>query len=206
MTNKEAITYLEWLSNIDFRKKHPTYTMVTNPDQVEALKMAITALDQLDNNSTKPDNSTATQSNGIESKVKGFTACRVPEDDAISRRQAIDIFDDYNVSVENGELEAYSRDRKRLCDLPSAQPEQDREFLKLTVRNSNGRPYYSIIYLEVDDNGVGHDFEGYSSYSLDVISDYLKKYFMPSAQPEPERTMEEFMYGQDMGNPEDGSL
>jgi hypothetical protein len=29
---------------------------------------------------------------------------------------------------------------------------------------------------------------------------------MPSAQPEPERTMEEFMYGQDMGNPEDGSL
>jgi len=29
---------------------------------------------------------------------------------------------------------------------------------------------------------------------------------MPPAQPEPERTMEEFMYGQDMGNPEDGSL
>ena len=29
---------------------------------------------------------------------------------------------------------------------------------------------------------------------------------LPSAQPEPERTMEEFMYGQDMGNPEDGSL
>ena len=27
---------------------------------------------------------------------------------------------------------------------------------------------------------------------------------LPAAQPEP--TMEEFMYGQDMGNPEDGSL
>ena len=27
-----------------------------------------------------------------------------------------------------------------------------------------------------------------------------------TSQPEPERTMEEFMYGQDMGNPEDGSL
>ena len=39
------------------------------------------------------------------------------------------------------------------------QPEQDREFMKLTVRNSNGRPYYSIIYLEFDDNGIGHDFE-----------------------------------------------
>lgn len=28
----------------------------------------------------------------------------------------------------------------------------------------------------------------------------------PPAQPEQEHTMEEFMYGQDMGNPEDGSL
>ena len=43
--------------------------------------------------------------------------------DLISRQQALDIFDDYNVSVENGELEAYSRDRKRLCDLPPIQPE-----------------------------------------------------------------------------------
>ena len=29
---------------------------------------------------------------------------------------------------------------------------------------------------------------------------------LPSAQPEPEHTMEEFMYGQELGNPEDGSL
>ena len=43
--------------------------------------------------------------------------------DTISRQDALDIFDDYNVSVENGELEAYSRDRKRLCELPSVQPE-----------------------------------------------------------------------------------
>ena len=41
----------------------------------------------------------------------------------IDRQQALDIFDDYNVSVENGELEAYSRDRKRLCELPTIQPE-----------------------------------------------------------------------------------
>ena len=45
--------------------------------------------------------------------------------ESISRQAAIDIFDDYNVSVENGELEAYSRDRKRLCDLPSVQPEKE---------------------------------------------------------------------------------
>lgn len=70
-----------------------------------------------------------------------------------------------------------------ITDCISRQPEKE-EFIKLTVRNSNGRPYYSIIYLVFDDNGVGHDLEGYSSYSLDVISDYLKKYFMPSAQPE----------------------
>lgn len=29
---------------------------------------------------------------------------------------------------------------------------------------------------------------------------------LPSAQQEPEYTMEEFMYGQDLGSPEDGSL
>lgn len=43
--------------------------------------------------------------------------------DLIDRQLAIDVFDDYNVSVENGELEAYSRDRKRLCELPPAQSE-----------------------------------------------------------------------------------
>ena len=44
-------------------------------------------------------------------------------------------------------------------DCISRQPKQDIEFMKLTVRNSNGRPYYSIIYLEFDDNGVGRDLE-----------------------------------------------
>ena len=95
------------------------------------------------------------------------------KDDTISRQAAIDALDSINGTEEV------------LRSLPPAQPdENDQEFIKLTVRNSNGRPYYSIIYLEYDKNGVGHDFEGYSSYSLDVISNYLKKYFMPSAQPE----------------------
>ncbi len=72
----------------------------------------------------------------------------IPCEDAISRRAAIDIFDDYNVSVENGELEAYSRDRKRLCDLPPAQPEtttmilgQDKDGIRLWYKCSNcGEP------------------------------------------------------------------
>ena len=46
--------------------------------------------------------------------------------DPIDRQAAIDIFDDYNVSVENGDLEAYSRDRKRLCELPSAQLDHEK--------------------------------------------------------------------------------
>ena len=75
--------------------------------------------------------------------------------------------------------------------LPSAQPKQNREFMKLTFRNLDGRPYFSIVYLEFDDNGIGQDVEGYSSYSLDVISEYLKKYFMPSAQPNLKQTHNE---------------
>ena len=40
------------------------------------------------------------------------------------------------------------------------------------------------------------------------IMDIAKSIVMaiPSERPEPERTMEEFMYGQDLGSPEDGGL
>jgi len=49
---------------------------------------------------------------------------------------------------------------------------------------------------------------GYSNVALVSELNRSIGYLMrlPPAQPEPERTMEEFMYGQDMGNPEDGSL
>ena len=70
-----------------------------------------------------------------------------------------------------------------------------------TYPEYKGKPYYSIKYIE-----DGECFVGFGTYKLEVLSQYLRDYFMPSAQPEPERTMEEFMYGQDMGNPEDGSL
>ena len=46
-------------------------------------------------------------------------------------------------------------------------------FEKLICANHNGRPYYEIQYIE---NGERHI--GYSSYSLDVISEYLTNYFM----------------------------
>lgn len=42
--------------------------------------------------------------------------------DLINRQAAIDIFDDYNIAVENGEIESYRRYREQLSNLPSVQP------------------------------------------------------------------------------------
>lgn len=67
---------------------------------------------------------------------------------------------------------------ENILALPSAQPECDKKFVMLKVIDLNGRPYYSIIYLE-----NGNEFEGYSSYDLKVISEYIKRYF-GFAQPE----------------------
>lgn len=68
---------------------------------------------------------------------------------------------------------------------PSAQPECVKEFVMLKVIDLNGRPYYSIIYLE-----NGNEFEGYSSYDLKVISEYLKRYFGFAQAETAERTAE----------------
>lgn len=46
----------------------------------------------------------------------------VLSNDCISRQAALDIYDDYNIAVENGDLGAYRRYRKQLLELPSAQP------------------------------------------------------------------------------------
>lgn len=52
MTNKEAITHLEWLSEIDFTKEFIRLPAVTNEEQVEALQMAIEALKAQDDTDT----------------------------------------------------------------------------------------------------------------------------------------------------------
>jgi DNA-directed RNA polymerase subunit RPC12/RpoP len=52
-------------------------------------------------------------------------------EDAISRQAALDIYDDYNVAVENGELEAYRKHRKRLLKLPPVQPKTG-HWIKIT--------------------------------------------------------------------------
>lgn len=99
-------------------------------DAFDALEMAITALDQLNNNSTKPDNSTATQFNAIKTHVKGMTACRVSEvakdtnvlnNDTISRAEAIDEITEYGsgdaIFMSVGEF------KRRIEHLPPVQPE-----------------------------------------------------------------------------------
>lgn len=44
-----------------------------------------------------------------------------------------------------------------------------------------GKPYFSIKYTE-----NGQEFIGYGTYSPEVLSEYLKEYFMSSVQPERE--------------------
>lgn len=46
-----------------------------------------------------------------------------------------------------------------------------------TYLEYEGKPYFSIKYTE-----NGQEFIGYGTYSPEVLSEYLKEYFMPSAQ------------------------
>ena len=72
--------------------------------------------------------------------------------------------------------------------LPSAQPGQRnaRVFQGIIVEYPSisaypeyeGKPYFSIKYTE-----NGQEFIGYGTYKPEVLSEYLKEYFMPSAQP-----------------------
>ena len=48
-----------------------------------------------------------------------------------------------------------------------------------TYPEYKGKPYFSIRYKE-----NGEDFIGYGTYNPEVLSQYLRDYFMPPAQPE----------------------
>ena len=70
------------------------------------------------------------------------------------------------------------------ADIPATQSESTRTFVGLEVRYPDpevcpykeykGKPYYSIKYIE---DGVGH--VGYGTYNPEVLSQYLREYFMP---------------------------
>ena len=106
--------------------------------------------------------------------------------DTISRQAAIDIFDDYNVSVENGELEAYSRDRKRLCDLPSAQPtlygySVEHLILIASVLQKENLPPERITEALTD---IGRVVAIVRDEFVDNLRKAVEK--LPSARPEPQ--------------------
>lgn len=88
-------------------------------------------------------------------------------EELINRQEVIDVvtrefFTAYTAAEREAEIRM----------LPSRNPK--RIFNKLTAHVVNGQLYYDIEY-EQD----GEIYIGYSSFSLDVISDYIKQYFMP---------------------------
>jgi hypothetical protein len=90
----------------------------------------------------------------------------------------------------------YYEERRRQSEQTPAQPEERTE--KRTETHA-----CDLISRQAAIDTVVFGCGGWIGLAKE-ISKQLKR--LPSVQPEPERTMEEFMYGQDMGNPEDGSL
>lgn len=79
--------------------------------------------------------------------------------------------------------------KQLLEEVPPAQPEQQhgRVYKGIVVEYPSynaypeykGKPYFSIKYTE-----NGQEFIGYGTYNPEVLSEWLKEYFMPPAQPE----------------------
>ena len=83
-------------------------------------------------------------------KELGVQPCK----DCISRRAALDIYDDYNVAVENGELEAYRKHRKRLQKLPHVQPKYNTDEWCKTCREYDQEKHCCPRFNRVIRNAV----------------------------------------------------
>jgi len=78
-----------------------------------------------------------------------------------------------------------SRAKKSVEEMRPQQPEQKRTFLGIDVSypkistypEYEGKPYYAIKYLE-----DGEIIVGFGTYKPYVLSEYLRKYFIPSAR------------------------
>ena len=109
--------------------------------------------------------------------------------DLISRQAAIDAAieaaDDWDGGTNIGRQK---RIEKAIKALPSAQPGQRNAivFQGIVVEYPSisaypeyeGKPYFSIKYTE-----NGQEFIGYGTYKPEVLSEFLKEYFMSPAQP-----------------------
>ena len=166
MTNKEAIRILG-LERDDWETSH-----CMPYERREAFEMAITALNQLDNNSTKPDNSTATQFNGIESKVKGLTACRVPEDDCISRA-------DVEQTVEDNIL-CYTHSDRPIDQDPDTECHMAiRTALRMLRKDLRKLPSVQPLVIHCTDCEDWHERQSISGFTISEL---------PSAQPDLQST------------------
>lgn len=88
--------------------------------------------------------------------------------------------------------------------MPVVQPEQHRRAFKGIVveypsycayPEYKGKPYFSIKYTE-----NGQEFIGYGTYKPEVLSEFLKEYFMPSVQPDNEDLIEAIKNGITVSN------
>ena len=118
--------------------------------------------------------------------IEALSSSEIPNSlDTISRKAAIEV-------VQNRPM-MLSKEKVLLINdlekLPPAQPEQQhgRIFREIVVKYPSyctypeykGKPYFSIKYTE-----NGQEFIGYGTYKPEVLSKYLKEYFMPPAPPE----------------------
>ena len=114
--------------------------------------------------------------------------------DLISRQAALDALNEYFARIGKLKRRGLTKGEKAISldtvgtikTLPSAQTEQhERIFQEIVVEypsNSTypeyeGKPYFSIKYVE-----DGRGYIGYGTYNPEVLSEYMKEYFIPSAQ------------------------
>ena len=72
-------------------------------------------------------------------------------------------------------------------EMNALKPERSRTFLEIVVSypvfcaypEYEGKPYYAIKYEE-----KGETIIGFGTYKPEVLSQYLRQYFLPSAEPE----------------------
>ena len=120
----------------------------------------------------------------------------------ISRQDAIDALGERPIVWSNddeyllGARNQYDTDKLAIETVPPAQSEPTRTFVELVVeypnpelctyKEYNGKPYYSIKYIE-----NGEPYIGYGTYKPEVLSQYLKEYFISSAQQDYDKIIAE---------------
>ena len=116
-------------------------------------------------------------------------ALKGEDGDLISRGEAVALVNRAIRGIDDKDAQEYLFDglRKQMWALPSAEPEQyGRVFNGIVVEYPSintypeyeGKPYFQIKYTE-----NGQEFIGYGTYKPEVLSEFLKEYFMPSAEP-----------------------